>query len=657
MKTLEIARKLAEAGEKEEASKAYELVLQENNGNNNDIDLEAAVYLLYQEVDYRIPVTTLVNLHKKDYMKTDIVALLFSILWQPNFSIYKENYRKNIAKLKNYKYIFKKSSSFPNFEDLNILFLPFGKDAFIPYNQEKDEFGEICKIRHEEITHYFFKDLSKPIYVKDIYSQYELEYLFDQIRESEHCGKENHIYLYYSNTEKFMSFLQILDMKYLTRREKYIFLFDEYENKYPIDFKKEYGIDYSKFTPKEIKPEEITKLIYHQQYSSHNGGDFFNEIFDAHPYICSSTSRMYTNYLELYAEYKKIESGTEITGTFSGDKNFKIFKKDTFKTEEEEAHYFLTSILLKSNIEYLGSYAESRIIPAAFIQPHFSNIFSKLTTINKNTIMISNNEHESILSSILLKNFKYIKTFAPIRKPVRSFGATMKFFMNDTFNPVDDKLILANQIMYILKNKNYLFDPFNRYYNDSRLVKFEDAKIYPKDIFHKLASFLDIPYTDTMNYCSEFCKVNPEALEGNDIGFSKAAIYRTYEDYIGKKEGLLLEYMLKDFYEKYNYDYDYYNKKDLNKEQLLELADNLDKYYSTVRKYSEDEYSDTNKTRTIYSGDKIYFGPKKDKTRGETLEGCYKIEIRKYIENYYENNFNYLSPDKNQMNYIPLISK
>jgi len=657
MKTLDIARKLAEAGEKEEASKAYELVLQENNGSNNDIDLEAAVYLLYQEGDYRIPVTTLVNLHKKDYMKTDIVGLLFSILWQPNFSIYKENYRKNIAKLKNYKYIFKKSDSFPNFEDLNILFLPFGEDTFIPYNQEEDEFGQACKIRHEEITHYFFKDLSKPVYTEDIYSQYELEYLFDQVRESSQCGKENHIYLYYSNENKFSSFLQILDMTYITKKEKFIFLFDSNKFLYPINFKEKYGIDYSKFTPKEVKPEEITKLIYHQQYSSHNGGDFFNEIFDAHPYLCSSGSRIYEDYINLYERYRKIEPNSEITVNFMSDKSFKIDKKKNHKSEVDCASYFIKSILLNSNIRNHGSYASSRIIPAAFVQPHFGNITSSYNFLDANTLVYSNNEHEEISNSILFRNFKYIKTFAPIRRPTRSYGATIKFFHNEFFNKSRDKKVFANEMINVLENKNYLYNPTNRFYNDCRLVKFEDGKLYPNEIFPKLARFLDVPYSKSMKYCSEYGNINPESLEGNDIGFSTAAINRTYDEYIGENEGYILEILQKDWYDYYNYSYEYYDNSKATSQDLINKCDDFNVFYTMIKEYNNRKHNLDSTDKLILCFDKIYKGLPDDKTWGDTLVGCYRKEIINYISTIYEKNINYINKDLNFLRKIKLIEK
>ncbi|MFQ7451717.1 MAG: hypothetical protein ACLRNQ_10040 [Flavonifractor plautii] len=50
---------------------------------------------------------------------------------------------------------------------------------------------------------------------------------------------------------------------------------------YPIDFQARFGIDYSQYPVKPVSIREVTRLIWHTQLATHNGGDFFNEIFTA----------------------------------------------------------------------------------------------------------------------------------------------------------------------------------------------------------------------------------------------------------------------------------------------------------------------------------------------------------------------------------------
>ena len=52
-------------------------------------------------------------------------------------------------------------------------------------------------------------------------------------------------------------------------------------------------------------------------------------------------------------------------------------------------------------------------------------------------------------------------------------------------------------------NRSFMIDPEDRLYKDSVLVRFEDGKTNPEATFRALAAFLDIPYTESMTYCSE----------------------------------------------------------------------------------------------------------------------------------------------------------
>ena len=112
---------------------------------------------------------------------------------------------------------------------------------------------------------------------------YELEYLNDNVRRSEDIGRENHIYLHYTNWAEFCAHLQCWNLREILESQKIVFLMEEEKSRYPIDFKAEFGKDYSQYPLKPVSFTEINRLIWHTQLASHNGGDFFNEIFDAHP--------------------------------------------------------------------------------------------------------------------------------------------------------------------------------------------------------------------------------------------------------------------------------------------------------------------------------------------------------------------------------------
>lgn len=90
-------------------------------------------------------------------------------------------------------------------------------------------------------------------------------------------------------------------------------------------------------------------------------------------------------------------------------------------------------------------------------------------------------------------------------------------------------------------------------------MRFEDGKLNPRATFTALAAFLDLPYTESMTYCSLFGERDPESMKGNDLGFSTAAVYRTYDEYANDAERAFIEYFMRDAYEAYGYDFQYYD--------------------------------------------------------------------------------------------------
>lgn len=140
-------------------------------------------------------------------------------------------------------------------------------------------------------------------------------------------------------------------------------------------------------------------------------------------------------------------------------------------------------------------------------------------------------------------------------------------------------------------NRNYMVDWQDRLFQDSVLVRFEDGKLNPKATFTALAAFLDLPYTKSMTYCSRNGERDPESLKGNDRGFDPAAIYRTYEKYLGREERVYLEYLMGDVYRRYGYDFQCYDGSPMDKEKMDDLLGRLhghtDLILASYKKYIE----------------------------------------------------------------------
>ena len=265
MTALEIARRMAELGQIEDAQKSYALALGQQELAPEE-KLEAASFVFFSGGSPELALTNFVQLYNKGHFQNEIMQIITEGYYLPNVAEIEKNYDRNCRQLAKYPYIFRKD--FAEFDRLPIKFIPFDEKGFVPYFVQENRFGEYVNFNDTIITHYFFKDLSKPIFARDITSQYELEYLNDNVRKSEWVAKENHIYLHYTGWLTFCAYLQCLDFRKILNDEKFVFLFEEEESLYPIDFEARFGIDYTTFEVKPIGIREVNKLIWHTQLSS-----------------------------------------------------------------------------------------------------------------------------------------------------------------------------------------------------------------------------------------------------------------------------------------------------------------------------------------------------------------------------------------------------
>lgn len=585
MNTLEIARKFTALGETQEACKAYKLALNEFKDKEPAVELECALHILQfgKGNDYKISYTCLRDLYNQGFAKDDILAIMDEAFYQPNVKSLRKHYEKNCKLLAKYPYIFRRD--FPAFEDLPVIFFPYDDDQYTPYYVQTQQFGEYVNFRHQVISRNFFKDLEKPILAADVFSQYELEYLNDNVRKSEWVARENHIYLHYTSWPVFCAYLQCLDLQPLLKDEKIVWLFEDEKEQYPIDFKERFGIDYSQYEVKPLGIREITRLIWHTQLSSHNGGDFFNEIFDAHPNLLAFPSTIYDRVAEGVEYYEKTltnsKSLEEAQAHLRGQEKGVVAKLRGLRNRTKKDIFVAMCLSEKDNFA-TALQLNSRIVPAIFFQPHFYIIDYTLKASEQNLAQLYSDEYDKIRNSPIFNGFKYIKTFTPMRRFTNSHGASVKFSYDR--RDVEKGRVVMDLVLNRVLNRSFMIDWQDRLFKDCRLVRFEDGKLNPKATFTALAAFLDLPYTESLTYCSEFGRKDPESMPGNDIGFDPAAIYRTYDDYVNDDERAFIEYFLRDAYEYYGYDFQYYDGQPVDEERVKQWLAHFDKidYYMRV---------------------------------------------------------------------------
>lgn len=548
MDTIEIARRLAELGQTEEAQAAYSLVLQEAAERNPELELEAASYLFFSQGNYQVAYTAFVSLYNRGFYQTELMDLMTQAFYLPNAEDQKKRYARNCAALAKYPYLFRED--FPDFEALPVQFFPFNDEGYIPFFKAEHRFGAYVNFNDPVIDRYFFRDLDKPVLARDVFSQYQLEYLNDNIRKSEWVGRENHIYLHYTDWTTFCAYLQCLELRPLLSEKKLVFLMEGEIEQYPIDFHTRFGIDYAQYPVRPIGIGEVTRMIWHTQLAAHNGGDFFNEIFYGHPNLLSYESIMFDNIQKAVAEVKANWRRVDwLTPRLR--RQLSRMKRPTDKD-------FLVALFLDRQ-DISGSLDHgSRIAPALFFQPHFSNMIYDIRESElKGAPMLYSEQYEAIRTSPLFHGFRYIKTFTPMRRITTSYAASVRFMLDREAQGEEVKVV-PDVLAERLVNRSFMVDQWDRLYRDSVLVRFEDGKLNPRATFTALAEFLDLPYTESMTYCSSRKGIDPESLKGNARGFDPATVYRTYDEFANDEERAFLEYFLRDAYEYYGYDFHYY---------------------------------------------------------------------------------------------------
>ena len=581
MTKLEVARQCIAINDFENAKLIYPLVLQENEHKDSAVDFECAAFILQLGGDYKLSFDTFTYLYNKGLYQSDIFDIMVTAFYAPNIEKIQKQYKKNCDILAKYPYIF--TNDFLDFDELKIKFFPYDDEYWVPFYMEENRFGEKLNIHHEEVTHYFFKDLENPILAEDIYSQYELEYLNDNVRKSEWVARENHIYLHYNSFAEFCAYMQVLDWYYLLKDEKLVFLMEKEISKYPIDFKEEYGIDYAQNEVKPLDVREVKKLIWAQQLSSDNGGDFFNEVFDFHPNLLLMHSTMF-DFLENLCKSKN---------NFLKTKNFKEFHfsdGDNASFDIPVAKYLLNYKNDLTEKDILVAYAlsindgansydkKARIVPAVFLQPHFSNVYPNVDYDERGIFRFKEHTVEEIQKTAIIEGFKYIKTFSPLRRFTTSYGSTIRFELQQINEKEPGEVLMIFDLPVRLLTLNYMVNPKNKLFKDARIVRFEDGKLNPRATFTALAEFLDLPYTSSMETCSRFGKIDARDKLNEFIGFDTRAVYRNNDDVIDEAEKYILEYAAQNAYKYYGYNFEVYDGGEMTEKKIDELFSKMEKY-------------------------------------------------------------------------------
>ena len=328
----------------------------------------------------------------------------------------------------------------------------------------------------------------------------------------------------------------------------------------------------------------------------------FNEVFDDHPNLLALTSVMFDNMEKIIQSTRKNIALAKGSKDISQQMLNSGSSSQATKAMWELAHmqdptdkdiivgYYLSEPMISGRLN-----PAERISPAVFFQPHFSNIVYDLRVDEGNRTMLMSAEYDRTAASPIFRGFKYIKTFTPMRRFTTSHGATVRFmYCNSTIYQAEagngkeeeggKTVVVPDAVTQRILNRSFMIDWQDRLDTDSVLVRFEDGKLNPKATFTALAAFLDLPYTESMTRCTE---AGAEAYTpGNAVGFDPSSVYKTYDEYVNDSERKYIEYFLRDAYEYYGYDFQYYDGQPMTMEQLDALTED----FGTIDQYIRDQY-------------------------------------------------------------------
>ena len=632
MRAIEIARRLAALDQETDACQAYMLAIRE--AAEPAEELEAAAYILQSGGNYKISYTCFRDLYNRGCFREEILPVMTAAFYEPNVKLLKARYEKNCKLLKRYPYLFRKD--FLPFEELPIRFYPYDDEGYIPFYPDEERFGDYIDFKNPVISRNFFKDLEKPILAEDVFSQYELEYLNDNVRESAYVARENHIYLHYTDWAVFCAYLQCLNLRPVLLDQKIVFLMEEEAAQYPIDFKERFGLDYSQYKVRPVGVREVSRLIWHTQLSTHNGGDFFNEVLDAHPNLLCLPSVMLENVEAVIADAKeklgKAQNLGQALQICSAWERPDLAEELYRLKDRTDKDIFVATFLCDQRANCCLD-PNARIAPAIFFQPHFGNIIYRLRADESGQTVLEAESYKQIRNSPIFRNFKYIKTFTPMRRFTTSHGATVRFMYNLALEEnaqrteKDKTSVVSDAISERILNRSFMIDPEDRLYKDSVLVRFEDGKLNPKATFTALAAFLDLPYTESLTYCSEYGdqKGGQAIIPGNAAGFDPVSVYKTYDDYVNDAERRFIEYFLRDAYQYYGYDFQYYDGSPMDGERAAELIAG----FTTLDHYIRETW------RIVFRGMEVAVNG--ERVAQETEEGVQDRLLEDHMENFARN--------------------
>ena len=455
----------------------------------NRTTIEQAIEL-FEQRRYQEAFTAFAEIYNHSQDKNERKAIFETLVdsfYAPNEVELQENYVKNLEVLMRYPYFWNKT--FRKYEELTFQLFPISDEYFYRYNKEKDCFEEKYDATTPNQMRYFFENLDGPVKVENEDNFYNLNFLNDNVRASEDYAGDNHIYMLYDTLEPLERLMMTCDLEPVLRQKKFVFLVGE-ENKkcYPVDFLKEFQIDYNAMSPTPVRIEEIKRIcrwcarLFSGTILSREILGSLNEVqcitgvsFHKGSKINGQVLFTVKDFLDAIADVDAVYTAEQISGLFHSEKNeYNLPESEEFldwlRQRRPAPHEYTVKELFCGFFlfHYEKRNLNPRIAPVLLFDPHVG---------------------PTIYSEIVL-SFPYHTALTSIREPIMVFirgqqdrilgwdEGTTKFWMYSDYS-------FWQSIPQKLLPHYYAF-------------RFEDLKTKPEVVCRALCKHLNLPYDKIM---------------------------------------------------------------------------------------------------------------------------------------------------------------
>lgn len=456
--------------------------------DNHDISkaLELFDQQKYQEAFSAF--TDIYNHCKSVSQRQEIFQMLDEAYYQPNVEELKNNYEHNRTLLDEYPYMW--GGDFPQYEDLEFRIFPVSDEIFYCYDPKKDCFSQEYDAKTNNQMRYFFENLHDPIQVKDEDNFYNLTFLNDNVRVSADFAGDNHIYLFYSSLDVLVRLMQTCDLQAILEQEKFVFLMGRKNwGKYPIDFKSDFGIDYSVMTPSPVRIEEIKRFCFWYKHA-HSGTEFSLGVLGASDEIQMCSGYSFDTYstvdgkpLYFSSDFQQVMS--EVERCYTVEEILDIFGSNRYHIELDGLENYLDWLRQQRAFpheytikewfcgyfvfQYQKRGLNPRIAPMLLFDPHMWD--------------------PSVYSNLVL-SFPYHNVLTCVREPIMTFARNYMVGIAG-WNEFQTKYILGFDYCHTQFLHPELLDCYYGF-------RFEDLKTKPEQGCRTICRHLNLPYEAQM---------------------------------------------------------------------------------------------------------------------------------------------------------------